>query len=108
MTSGTGSPDRATLARAVSEAVRAVPGVAGLSPGHHVQVGTQFAGGVVAGVALFLDSVAVHLVVDCRPLVEVVEPARAAAVAALRSLGDPRTVEVVVEDIVIEPAGGRT
>ena len=43
---------REDVARAVADAVLAVPGVAGLSPGTGVEVSTQFSGGKVIGVRL--------------------------------------------------------
>ncbi|MGH9129367.1 MAG: hypothetical protein ACRDY2_10510 [Acidimicrobiales bacterium] len=100
--SSTGVPSRGALAAAVAEAVRSVPGVARLSPGHGVEVGTQFAGGTAIGVALRPDAVVVRIVAGYLPLVDVVEPARAAAHAALRQLGDQREVEVAVDDIDLD------
>ncbi|MGH9070253.1 MAG: hypothetical protein ACRDX8_03545 [Acidimicrobiales bacterium] len=98
-------PDRAILARAVASAISAVSGVARMSPGWGVQVGTQHPGGTVVGVSLLEDAVVAHIVLDRLPVIEVTDPALAAAQAALRALGDPRPVEVVVDDIVVEAFG---
>ncbi len=82
-----------------------MPGVAGLSAGRGVQVGVQFPGGTVQGVALQAGAVVVHVVVDQFPLSAVVEPARSAAENALRQLGDQRPVEIVVDDVILEAPG---
>jgi hypothetical protein len=83
----------------VAEAVKAVPGVARLSPGTQVEVATQYAGGKVIGVGLSAEVVFVHVVVDLLPVAPVAEAVRSAAATALASLGDRRRVEVVVEDL---------
>lgn len=99
--SGTGS-DRGTLAQAVADAVASVPGIARMSSGPGVPVGTQYAGGTVSGVKLRDELVVAHVVLDRLPVLAVTEPALSAAEAALRALGDSRPVELVVDDIVLE------
>ena len=76
------------IARAVADAVRAVPGVAGLSPGTGIEVSTQFSGGKVIGVRLTGDEVQVHIVAGRGPLPPI---ANEAAAAARRVLGRPAT-----------------
>jgi hypothetical protein len=95
-------PDRRTLAAAVADAATAVPGVVRLSAGSGVEVGVQFAGGTIHGIALQPEAVVVHVVIDRFPLGAVVEPVRSAAQDALRQLGDPRSVEIVVDDVILE------
>jgi hypothetical protein len=88
------------IARAVADAVLAVPGVAGLSPGTGIEVSTQFSGGKVIGVRLSGDEVEVHIVADRGPLPPIANEAAAAARKVLRADGDDRPVVVVVDDIV--------
>ena len=90
---------REDLARAIEEAVLAVPGVARLSRGPGVEVSTLFAGGKVVGLRLSSDPVEVHLVADAAPLTPVAEAAAEAAMRALRAAGDERPVQVVIEDV---------
>ncbi|MGH9067106.1 MAG: hypothetical protein ACRD0J_06415 [Acidimicrobiales bacterium] len=90
---------RAALARAVADAVARVPGVARLSAGGRVEAATQYPGGKIVGVVITGPEVVVHVVLDRLPVDTVAEPARDAASAALRRLGDEREVEVVVEDL---------
>lgn len=102
---------RAGLAAAVAGAVTTVPGVARLSPGGPVEVATQHAGGKVIGVSLTdPHAVTVHLVADRLPLTVVAESARAAAQAALRTQGDGRRVDIVIDDLVLpgQPPPDRT
>jgi len=91
---------REDLAHAVADAVTAVPGVAGLSPGGGVEVSTLFAGGKVVGVRLAGEAVEVHLVAGRVPVQEVAQAAADAALRVLRAAGDERGVSVIVEDVV--------
>jgi hypothetical protein len=93
---------REDVARAVAEAVIAVPGVAGLSPGYPVEVSTQFAGGKVVGVRLTGDQVEVHINADQVPLGTVGDEAVAAARRVLTATGDNRPVMVVIDDVTAE------
>jgi len=93
---------REDIARAVADAVLAVPGVAGLSPGSGVEVSTQFSGGKVIGVRLTGDKVEVHIVADRIPLPPIANEAAAAARQVLAATGDDRPVVVVVDDIVTD------
>jgi hypothetical protein len=88
------------IARAVADAVLAVPGVAGLSPGTGIEVSTQFFGGKVIGVRLTGDEVQVHIIAGRGPLPPIANEAAAAARQVLRAAGDDRPVVVVVDDIV--------
>jgi hypothetical protein len=90
---------RAVLATQVRDAVRAVPGVARLAPGTAAEVATYFAGGKVVGVRLVGDTVRVHVVVDRLPAPPVAAQVEAAVLAVLAGAGDPRPVQVVVEDV---------
>ena len=90
---------REDIAQAVADAVRAVPGVAGLSPGTGVEVSTQFSGGKVIGVRLTGDEAAVHIIADRWPLPPIANEAAAAARQVLRAAGDDRPVGVVIDDI---------
>ncbi len=81
----------------------AVPGVARLSTGGMVEAATHFAGGKVVGVLLTPAAVRVHVVVDRVPVSAVGSAAGEAAHRALVRLGDPRPVDVVVDDIVLGP-----
>jgi hypothetical protein len=93
---------REDIARAVADAVLAVPGVAGLSPGSGVEVSTQFSGGKVIGVRLTGNEVEVHIVADRGPLPPIANEAAAAAGRVLSAGGDNRPVLVVVDDIVTD------
>jgi hypothetical protein len=93
---------REDIARAVAEAVQAVPGVAGLSPGTGVEVSTQFSGGKVTGVRLTGDEVEVHIIAGRGPLPPIANEAAAAARRVLRTVGDDRPVVVVVDDIAAD------
>ena len=93
---------REDVARAVADAVTAVPGVAGLSPGSGVEVSTQFAGGKVVGVRLTGDEVEIHIVADQVPLGRVGDEAAAAARRVLTANGDTRPVIVVIDDVAAE------
>lgn len=78
-----------------------------MSPGPGVGATTQYAGGSVVGVVLRADVVVAHVVLDRLPVALVTDPALVAATAALRTLGDARSVELVVEDIDLEAFDGR-
>ena len=101
---------REDIAQAVADAVRAVPGVAGLSPGTGVEVSTQFSGGKVIGVRLIGDEAEVHIIADRLPLPPIANEAaaaarqvlRAAAKQVLAAVGDDRPVVVVVDDIAVD------
>jgi hypothetical protein len=93
---------REDIARAVADAVLAVPGVARLSPGSGVEVSTQFSGGKVIGVRLTGDEVEVHIVADRIPLPPIANEAAAATGQVLAATGDDRPVVVVVDDIVTD------
>jgi len=93
---------REDVAQAVADAVLAVPGVAGLSPGTGVEVSTQFSGGKVIGVRLTGDDVEVHIIADRSPLPLVGDEAAEAARRVLTATGDDRPVVVVVDDIVAD------
>jgi hypothetical protein len=93
---------REDLARAVADAVTAVPGVAGLTGGFGVEVATMFAGGKVVGVHLGEDQVEVHIVADQAPLTRVADEAAEAALRVLAAVDDPRPVRVFVDDVAIE------
>jgi hypothetical protein len=98
---------REDLARAVAEAVEAVPGVAALVPGPGVEVSTQFSGGKVIGLRLTSDPVEVHIRADRVPLPSVAEAAATAARSVLSAAGDDRPVRVVVDDIVSDALNRR-
>jgi hypothetical protein len=91
---------REDLARTVADAVLDVPGVAGLTGGPGVEVATLFAGGKVVGLRIGDGAVDVHLVADRIPLHQVAEDAAAAAQRVLSAVGDPRQVNIVIEDVV--------
>ncbi len=91
--------DRGALARAVATAASNVPGVSRLVPGSGVPVATHYPGGVVPGVGLGPEAVSVHVVVDTFPLEPIVTGVVAAVGRTLADVGDPRRVEVVVEDV---------
>ena len=93
---------REDIAQAVADAVRAVPGVAGLSPGTGVEVSTQFSGGKVIGVRLIGDEAEVHIIADRLPLPPIANEAAAAARQVLRAAGDDRPVVVVIDDIAYD------
>jgi hypothetical protein len=91
----------------VADAVTAVPGVAGLSPGSGVEVATLFAGGKVVGLRLSGEQVEVHIIADQVPLQPVADAAALAARRVLLAAGDERPVHVVVEDVVVEALNRR-
>lgn len=90
---------QAHLATQVRDATLAVPGVARLAPGTAVEVATHFAGGKVVGVRLAGETVQVHLVVDRLPAPPVAEQVEAAVREVLAGAGDPRPVQVMVDDV---------
>lgn len=87
------------LATQVRDAALAVPGVARMAPGTAVEIATHFAGGKVVGVRLAGAAVQVHLVVDRLPAPPVADQVEAAVRAVLAGAGDPRPVQVIVEDV---------
>ncbi len=93
----TPAPDRAALAAAIAEAVKAVPGIERLTGGNDVEVATQFAGGKVLGVRL-RETVEVHVVANKMPLPPVAEKTATAARVVLAQAGDTRPVEVFIDD----------
>ncbi|GAA4207635.1 hypothetical protein [Actinocatenispora rupis] len=93
------STDRVMLARAVAAAAGSTPGVARLVPGTGVPVVTHVPGGTVTGVGLGPAAVSVHVAVDRFPLEPVITGVVEAVSAVLAGAGDPRRVEVVVEDV---------
>jgi hypothetical protein len=90
------------VARAVADAVLAVPGVASLSPGRGVEVSTQFSGGKVLGVRLARDGVTVGIVADRVPLPDIANAITVSVRQVLSALGDGRPVTVVIDDVVPE------
>jgi hypothetical protein len=92
---------REDVARAVADAATAVPGVAGLSSQGDVEISTQFAGGKVLGVRLRPDYAEVHIIADRGPLPDVAGDVVSAVAAVLEAAGEPRPVNVVVDDVVI-------
>jgi hypothetical protein len=90
------------VARSVAEAVMAVPGVAGLTPGPGVEVSTQFSGGKIVGVRLGGEQVEIHIRADRVPLPPIANEAVAAARRVLAATGDERRVLVVVDDVVAD------
>ncbi len=91
---------RRDVAAAVAAAVDSVPGV-GLTAGRS-DLSTLYPGGRVAGVSLGDESVLISVVLSRVPIPPVVGEIVAAATAALKALGDSRSVEVVVDDIEID------
>ena len=98
---------REDLARAVADAVTAVPGVSALVGGPGIEVSTQFSGGKVLGLRLTSDPVEVHIRADRVPLPPVAEAAASAAKTVLTAAGDERAVRVVVVDIVADSLNRR-
>lgn len=96
---------RGQLASAVAAAVDTVAGVR-RSAGPGIEVATQFAGGRAVGIGLSDDTVTVHVVAERLPLDRLAEEVRSAALAALRTAGDPRPVAVSVDDLDIESLPG--
>lgn len=89
----------ANLATQVRDAALAVPGVARLAAGSAVEIATHFAGGKVVGVRLAGETVQVHLVVDRLPVPPVADQVAAAVREVLTGAGDPRPVQVIVDDL---------
>ncbi|GIG91147.1 hypothetical protein [Plantactinospora endophytica] len=101
--------DPGTVARRIRDAVLAVPGVTGLTPGGGVEVATLFPGGKIAGIRLG-DPVEVHVEVGPVAIAPVAEQIQAAVRGVLDTFGRDSAVEVVVEDIELPvptgPVGG--
>ena len=102
-----------TIARAVLAAVRAVAGVADVSPGLYAAVATYGPGEVVRGVAVRRVAGAVdleiHLTAAYAPstaLPELADRVRGAALRAVETLGagPVRRVDVAIDDIRLEGA----
>ena len=91
---------REDVARAVADAVLAVPGVARLAVGSGVEVATHFPGGKVLGLRLAGDCAEVHIVADRVPVNAVADEAGAAARRVLDAAGDQRGVRIVVDDLL--------
>jgi hypothetical protein len=90
---------REDLAHAVADAARAVPGVARLYHRSAVEISTQYAGGKVYGVRLLPGLAEIHIVADRGDLRELADDVAAAVGAVLSAAGDPRRVDVVIEDV---------
>ncbi|MGA8116466.1 MAG: hypothetical protein WCA46_22655 [Actinocatenispora sp.] len=91
--------DRGALARAIAVAAVASPGVTRLVAGPGEPVEVRYPGGVVTGVGLGSSSVAVHVAVHRYPVEPVITGVVSAVSAVLAGAGDPRRVEVVVEEV---------
>jgi hypothetical protein len=98
---------REDLAHAAADAALGVPGVARLSPGHGVEVSTQYAGGKVLGVRLGGDRAEVHIVADQVPLPPITDQVAAAVAGVLAAAGEAKPVTVVVADIELAAADRR-
>ena len=94
--------ERVAVAQAVAAAVAGVPGVARLSGGAGIEAATLYPGGKVTGVKVADHRVAVHLVASQLPLPALVGEVRAAARAALASLGFEHSIDVVVESLDLD------
>ncbi|MBB5874219.1 hypothetical protein F4553_007653 [Allocatelliglobosispora scoriae] len=94
---------RFEVARAVADAVAALPQVARLTAGglhgHGVEVATLIPGGRVVGVLGDADAVRVQIVAARLPLQPVIAAVTAAAAEVLRRYADDRPVEVFVADV---------
>ena len=111
-----GTPDplaNTAIARAVLATVRAVPGVADVSPGQHAEAATYGPGEVVRGVAVRRVAGAVdlevHLTAAYAPstvLPELADRVRGAARRAVETLaaGPVGRVDVAIDDIRVEGA----
>jgi hypothetical protein len=106
----TGARDRVTkpssrrrdVALAVAAAAEAISGVRLTTGGSAVEVSTLYPGGRVAGVSLSDDAVLICVALSRLPVPSVVSEIEAATRAALKALHDPRSVEVVVDDIDVD------
>lgn len=85
---------------AVAAAVRGCVGVADLSSGRIGEVATYLPGRRVPGIRVHDDSLEVHVTVPYGPTVDEVA---AQVRRAVSGLAGPRTVDVAVDDIVLEP-----
>lgn len=104
------------LARVLDQAVRKVPGVAGIYGGHLGEIATYGPGGRVSGVRVRREAgqvrVEVHLTVTYAPtlnvlaLAETVRSSLAAEVARLAA-GHVGTIDVVVADLAAATAAAR-
>lgn len=90
---------RLELARAVAQAVTALPGVDSMTPGPGVPVVTLSAHGQVPGVRGGGDRVTIAVVAGRLPLAPLVAAVEQTAVAVLAEHGDTRRVDVVIGDV---------
>ncbi|WP_144126539.1 hypothetical protein [Catellatospora sichuanensis] len=90
---------RLELARAVAEAVTALPGVYSMTAGPGVPVVTLSAHGQVPGVRGSDERVTVAVVAARLPLAPVAAAVGQAAEAVLAERGDTRRVDVVIGDV---------
>jgi hypothetical protein len=90
---------RLELARAVADAVTALPQVRGLAAGPGVEIVTLGPQGRVLGVQGDAERVQVAIVAAELPLAPVVAAVAAAAAKVLRAQGDGRRVDVYVTDV---------
>ena len=109
-----GTPDpsaNTTIARAVLAAVRAVPGVADVSPGQHAEAATYGPGEVVRGVAVRrvagVVDLKIHVTAAYTPstvLPELADRVRGAALRAVETLaaGQVGRVDVAIDDIRLQ------
>jgi hypothetical protein len=100
------------IAAAIADAALAVPGVAGLSPGHssvtgHVEVSTPYPGGKVIGVRMAADGVTVAITADRVPLPPIADQVTAAVRRVLSAVGDDRPVTVLIDDVIPEALSRR-
>jgi uncharacterized alkaline shock family protein YloU len=108
---GVGSASSTTIARAVLAAVRALPGVADVSPGLYAAAATYGPGEVVRGVAVRrvagVLELELHLTAEYAPttaLPELADRVRSAALRAVETLGGGpvRRVDVAIDDVRIK------
>jgi hypothetical protein len=100
---------RHAVAMAMATAVDGVNG-ARRTAGAGIEVATQYGGGRVVGVRLGDDRIETHIVVEGHDVMGVVDDVHASVRQALDSLGDRRSVAVVVDDVDLGalPVGGRS
>lgn len=92
------SETRALLSR-VEELALGTPGVVALHPGPWGEAGTYLPGGMFSGIRVSPEKVQIHITVDYRhDLQQVVAELRQRIAADMG-----RRVDIVVEDVVLEP-----
>ena len=96
------SSRRREIAETVAAAVDEVPGVRRTFGSGVVELSTLYPGGRVEGVALRDEVVLVCVALSRLPVPAVADEITAAAGEALRSLGDTRRVEVVIDDLDLD------